>query len=103
MADFPQSRPALPQSFAALVGPEVEDERIDLLQAALIISRTEYPDLNFRPYIARIEELSRRVAARIDDIGDPTQCIAALNHVLFDEEKFRGNKEDYYDPRNSFL
>ncbi len=103
MPDFRHPRPTLPESFAALVGPEVEDERIDLLQAALTISRTEYPDLDFKPYVTRIEQLSRRVAARVDDIGDPAQNVAALNHVLFEEEKFRGNKEDYYDPRNSFL
>ena len=28
---------------------------------------------------------------------------AALNRVLFDEEGFRGNEADYYDPRNSYL
>jgi regulator of sirC expression with transglutaminase-like and TPR domain len=27
----------------------------------------------------------------------------ALNQVLFDEEGLRGNNDDYYDPRNSFL
>ena len=26
-----------------------------------------------------------------------------LNRVLFEEEGLRGNRDDYYDPRNSFL
>src|SRR4029079_15822868 len=29
--------------------------------------------------------------------------VAGLNHVLFEEEGFRGNTRGYYDPRNSFL
>jgi len=91
------------QSFAALVRPGIDDERIDTLRAALTFARIEYPDLDPAPYIEQVEALSRRVAARIDDAGDPVQCIAALNYVLFDEERFRGNTSDYYDPRNSFV
>lgn len=26
-----------------------------------------------------------------------------MNHYLFEDLGFRGNREDYYDPRNSFL
>ena len=33
----------------------------------------------------------------------PRETIALLNRVLFDEEGLRGNRDDYYDPRNSFL
>ena len=31
------------------------------------------------------------------------ETIATLNRVLFEEEGLRGNRDDYYDPRNSFL
>ena len=91
------------QAFAALVRPGIDDERIDLLRAALTFARIEYSDLDPAPYMAQVEALSRRVAAKIDDAGDPVQCIAALNSVLFDEEMFRGNTADYYNPRNSFI
>jgi regulator of sirC expression with transglutaminase-like and TPR domain len=69
----------------------------------LVIARTEYPDLETEPYVARINELARTAQARIVDAGDAAQTIAALNHVLFEEANLRGNHEDYYDPRNSFL
>jgi regulator of sirC expression with transglutaminase-like and TPR domain len=39
----------------------------------------------------------------VRDPGEAAQVVAALNTVLFDEEGFRGNLEDYFDPRNSFL
>lgn len=98
-----QASPDVLEAFAALVRPAIDDERIDLLRAALTFARIEYPELDSAPYIAQVEALSERVAARIDDAGDPVQCIAALNYVLFDEEMFRGNTADYYSPRNSFI
>src|ERR1700676_769445 len=98
-----QGQTAISEAFAALVGPQVGDEDIDLVRAALTIARTEYPDLDIESYIARIDELARRTAARISDVGDAAETIAALNHTLFDEAGLRGNRDDYYDPRNSFV
>lgn len=90
-------------AFAGLVGSDVADEEIDLIRAALTIARTEYPDLDTHAYVARIDELARRTEARISDVGDAKETIAAVNYVLFEESGLRGNREDYYDPRNSFL
>ncbi len=98
-----QASPEVLGAFAALVDGGIDDERIDLLRAALTFARIEHPKLDPAPYIRQIEALSRRVAAKIEDPGDAVQCIAALNHVLFEEEMFRGNTADYYNPRNSFI
>ncbi len=99
-----RSDPAtLAQAFAALLGQDIEEERIDLVRASLTIAQTEYPDLDTNAYCSRIEELARRVKRLVPDLGDPSESITALNQVLFEEEGFRGNGEDYYDPRNSFL
>ena len=91
------------EEFAALVNAKVEDERIDLLRAALAIARTHYPDLEVESYIRRLDHLAARVRAPISKVGDAAETIAAINQVLFVEEGFAGNQEDYYDPRNSFL
>jgi len=93
----------LAEAFAGLVGPQVDDEKIDLVRAALTIARTEYPDLDIGAYVERVDELASMAKARITEVGDAPQTIAALNHVLFEEAGLRGNREDYYDPRNSFL
>src|SRR5437588_628981 len=90
-------------AFAQQVGSDIEDERVDLLRAALTIARTEYPTLDIDYYVARLDNIAERVGSRIRDIGDPAQSIFALNTVLFREEGLRGNRDDYYDPRNSFL
>jgi len=93
---------ALIDSFAALAGPEIDEDEIDLTRAALMIARTEHPDLNVECYAARMDELAGRVERLISDLH-PQRTIAALNQVLFDDVGMRGNREDYYDPRNSFL
>lgn len=94
--------PELIESFSIFVGPDIEDEDIDLIRATLVIARTEYPNLDLEAYAARIEELARRVAGLVPEL-DPYRALPALNQVLFGEVKLRGNREDYYDPRNSFL
>jgi regulator of sirC expression with transglutaminase-like and TPR domain len=93
----------LAEAFAALAGPQLEDEKIDLVRAALTIARAEYPLLDVEFYAAQVEEFARRVEFAVDDMSEPAEVIAALNHILFEDAGFEGNREDYYDPRNSFL
>jgi len=90
-------------SFAALVEPSREDANIDLAAAALAIAQTEYPQLDAEYYLGRLEALAQRVRNRMRSNPTARETIALLNRVLFDEEGLRGNREDYYDPRNSFL
>jgi regulator of sirC expression with transglutaminase-like and TPR domain len=89
-------------AFTEVVGPDIEDEQIDLVRAALVFARTQYPALDVEAYAVRVEEAARRVARLSPDL-QPRHTLAVLNQVLFGEMKLRGNREDYYDPRNSFL
>jgi regulator of sirC expression with transglutaminase-like and TPR domain len=91
------------EAFATLVRSEIGDESVDILRAALTLSRIHEPALDMERYVHRVDELAARVAVKIDDPDDPVQIIAAMNDVLFREEMFRGNTVDYYSPRNSFL
>ncbi len=47
--------------------------------------------------------MAERVKDRVHLELDPEKLIGGINHYLFDEQGFRGNTEDYYDPKNSFL
>ena len=87
--------------FAAMVTrPESE---LDLAAAALEIAAEEYPQLVPGPYLQRLDVLAERVRDRLGDETAPLIVLQELNRVLFEEERFRGNAEAYYDPRNSFL
>ena len=92
----------LVETFSVFVSPEIEDEKIDLVRGALVIARTEYPELDIEEYAGRIESMARKAAALAPD-PDPQPALAALNQVVFSEAKLRGNRDNYYDPRNSFL
>jgi regulator of sirC expression with transglutaminase-like and TPR domain len=90
-------------SLFALAGPDVEDEKIDLTRGALIIARTEYPGLDSESYVARMDELAERISFEAASDLNVPQTIATLNRVLFSDAGLSGNRENYYDPRNSFL
>lgn len=78
------------------------EDKIDLGRAALTIALPDYPALDISNYLTRIDRLAAEVASRCG-AGDLYQSIAALNQVLFELHGFRGNRGDYYDPKNSFL
>ena len=74
---------------------------IDLARGALLIAQIEHPGLDPTPTLARLDVLARRSEAAA--LADPRQRLERLRRFLFEEEGFRGNAEDYYDPRNSCL
>lgn len=77
------------------------DEEIDLATGALLVAEFEYPKLNFAHYLSRIEEFATAAGRRVGS-GRHAR-LRALNETLFGVLGFRGNFDDYYDPRNSFL
>ncbi len=79
------------------------EDKIDLGRAALTIALSDYPDLDIAAYLARIDQLAVEVTQRCDGSAEVYNSIAALNYVLFQQYGFRGNSDDYYDPKNSFL
>lgn len=96
-------RGSIAEAFTALVRAEIDDDRIDLLRASLIIARTEYPDLDIRNYVTRVEALASKVRGQVSPDTSVVEMVKTLNRVMFHEMGFRGNRDDYYDPRNSFL
>ena len=82
---------------------ELPDDKIDLGRAALAIAQEEYPTLDIQTYLERLDQLAAVVRDRSAGENSPYRLIASLNYVLFTQEGYRGNHDDYYDPRNSFL
>jgi len=94
-------RSTLVTDFAALL--HADDDHIPLDEAALTIARIEYAELDFSPYVKALDTFAARVQSRMPHVAETADFISALNSVLFAEEHFSGNRDDYYDPRNSFL
>jgi regulator of sirC expression with transglutaminase-like and TPR domain len=74
---------------------------LDVAELALHLARDEYPDLNVADQLARLAALAGQVRPHL--CGDLERRVAGLSQFLFDDHRFRGNVQDYYDPDNSYL
>jgi regulator of sirC expression with transglutaminase-like and TPR domain len=81
----------------------LEESVFPLDRAALSLGLEEYPGLNIEDYLYRLDTLAARVDVLIGQDRSSASILGGLNEVLFVQEGLKGNKEDYYDPRNSFL
>ena len=79
------------------------EDSADLGRAALLIATVEYPRLNIDDEVESLDQLASVVSSRLTDRGDLLSCANTISEYLFDEVGFKGNREEYYDPRNSFL
>ena len=89
------------ESFAALAA--LDESVFPLDRAALAIALEEYPDLDVDVYLRRLDTLAARAEVLIGRNRASANVLESINEVLFVQEGLRGNTDDYYDPRNSFL
>ncbi len=93
--------PSCRRAFAQAVNRP--DAAINMAEAALLIAKEEYPALDVPCYLARLDAMATELRQRLSREMGIHQQIGTLSDYLFNEQEFRGNKEDYYDPRNSFF
>ena len=79
------------------------ESQIGLAEGALVLAREVRPEVDIEAGLATVAELTERMRPLVDAARTPTGQIDALNHAVFELERFRGNQEHYDDPRNSFL
>ena len=78
-------------------------EHFDLERAVWILARTRNPEAPIEAYRAQLDDWARSAAPGVEAATDGAGVVAALNAVLFGEQRFRGNAEQYFDPENSYL
>lgn len=92
------------------------DEDLDLVEGCLLIADLAYPQLDHQACRRRLDALAAAVRPELDMRDGallPPDSIArrataervllALRDVLARRQGFSGNRDEYYDPRNSFL
>lgn len=86
--------------FARLVaGPKRE---FDLAEAALVVAAEDDPRCDVARGLRLLDEWGREGAARLGGERGADR-LAAFNAFMFEELGFAGNRQNYYDPRNSLL
>ena len=76
---------------------------LDLVEASLVIDLEDRPGLDIDRYLERVGEWSDAVRERLEGSHDADRIVESINRLLFDEEGFHGEDDDYYDPRSALL
>lgn len=80
-----------------------QGEQFDLEKGAFMLARTQYPSVNMEAYGALLDSFAAELRTRLDLHGPAFSILNRINEYLFDELKFSGSEENYYDPQNSYL
>lgn len=76
---------------------------LDLVEASLVISLEENPRVDVDRYLTQVGIWSGAVEERLDGSHDVERIVDTINRLLFEEEGFHGENDDYYDPRSVLL
>lgn len=82
---------------------ESEITTADLARGALLIALEDQPRIDVAGYLAQLDDLAERVRNRCA-AGEPHIFVLGHLHAeMFDVDGYRGNEDNYYDPRNAYL
>ena len=79
------------------------DHEIPLAEAALWIAAESRPGLDVNRWLEELAMLAERIRPHLANAESDLQRIQILNRILFEDEGFSGNSQNYSDPLNSFL
>jgi regulator of sirC expression with transglutaminase-like and TPR domain len=83
---------------------EIQKSPVDLTRAALRFAKAiAYPDLDVELYGNLIEGLGNWAVNTVTQVHSPRALVGEISSLLFNQLGFRGNVQDYEDPRNSYL
>ena len=95
------SVPSPRENFITAIAPPSGE--INLARAALYIAAEEEPDLDVVAYLGHIALLSNEAKKTLPGRHSIYDAIHTINELLYKTEGFRGNRENYYDPKNCLL
>jgi regulator of sirC expression with transglutaminase-like and TPR domain len=73
----------------------------DLAELALRLAADEYPTLDLEAHLGELAGMAHEVKSYLR--GSLEARVSGLCRYLFHDMGFRGNQEEYFDPRNSYL
>ncbi len=76
---------------------------VDLETGILLITEFGYPDSDSEACKKKLDSLAYQLKQNLTPDAGPSQVVSALTRLLFQEEKFKGNQENYMAADNSYL
>lgn len=78
-------------------------EPIPLARGALLIAKEEYPELDIDRYLDFLASLTTEAEPLVRAGANTVEQVQLLSQFLFEDKGFEGNRQEFDDPRNSFL
>lgn len=75
----------------------------DLEDGVFLLARFNSPTIRIRYYQGKLDLMADSIRDEIRFAVDPINQMRILTHYIFYDEDFRGAKEAYFNPENSFL
>lgn len=80
------------------------DTKYNLVEKCLKLAQLlEYPELDIQEHVEEINQIAKSLRVKLSDVKNPTYLISMLNEHIFSTLGFKGDAEDYYNPKNNFL
>ena len=76
---------------------------LDLVEASLVIALEDDPGIAIDRYLQQVNEWTDAIRERLEGSRHVERIVDSINRLLFEEEGFHGEDEDYYDPRSALL
>ncbi len=89
------------KAFAELAA--LDEALFPLDRAALTVCLEEHPNMDIDSYLRHLDTLAARTEVLVGRDKSTSNVLNCMREILFVQEGLRGNVEDYYDPRNSYL
>jgi serine protease Do len=90
------------QKLSVLFKP-ADDMKIDLLRAALLVSRLDNDDLDVEAYLREIDRMAAAIRASLQMNANGEARLRALDEYLFKKLGFHGSRTDFNNRSNSYL
>lgn len=78
-------------------------ENQDLLTGALLVARSQYPDINEAQVRKHIEQIKQDIWLELNNNLTALEKVRVINHILFDVHNFSGNTSNFHAPQNSYI
>ncbi len=79
------------------------DPALDLVEASLVIALEDEPGIDIDRYLEQVNRWTDAIRERLEGSREVERIVESINRLLFEEEGFHGEDEDYYDPRSALL
>lgn len=75
----------------------------NLLNGAILVAKYQYHNIDEEKIKSKINQIKQDVWIELNDDLTAFEKVKVLNHIIFNLHDFKGNKDDFHAPKNSFI